>query len=372
MTDKKKITIDEYFSSTALGSLSRAVGNTLYGINHQQVPPVLPMTKDMYGLTLMVRPQLNLQTDNLRNVRSLYSLLSTSETSIQRYIRCMLDPRLQHGHGSGEYSKPLTCPLVDPLQAFIPVASSTLLTLSGWPDVVSPLFVSEPGLYKENYLQVDGTTKIYNNYDLDLTFRNFRGNPLVQLFQTWQTYTSCVFEGTLVPYLDFIIENEIDYMTRIYKFTFASDKETINMMAATGVSVPISTPMGNFFDHNHEMPFNNQVKEFTVRMSSLGAIYNDPILVHEFNKTVQIFNPYMRDNLRETQMTKIPRDVIGLFNNRGYPRINHTNMKLEIWIQTDIYNKVIEAYHMSGANPYTTELIADNVNAGVNSDVKFI
>jgi hypothetical protein len=175
-----------------------------------------------------------------------------------------------------------------------------------------------------------------------------------------------------MPYLDFIIENEIDYMTRIYKFTFASDKETLNMMAATGVSVPISTPMGNFFDHNHEMPFNNQVKEFTIRMSSLGAIYNDPILIHEFNKTVQIFNPYMRDYLRETQMTKIPRDVIGLFNNRGYPRINHANMKLEIWIQTDIYNKVIEAYHNSSANPYTTALIASNVNKGANNDVKFI
>lgn len=364
MADKKKLAIDEYFSSTALGSLSRAVGNTLYGLNHQQTPPALPMTKDMYGVTFMVRPQLNLQSDNIRNVRSLYSLMNDTETSFQRFIRCTLDPRQQMGYGTSKYKvPPLACPLVDPLQAFIPVVSNTLLTLSGWPDVVSPTFVSDSGLYKENYIQVDGTTKIFNNFDLDLTFRNFRGNPLVQLFQVWQTYMSSVFDGSLVPYLDFIVENEIDYMTRIYKFTFAQDKESINMLGATGVSFPVATPMGNFFDHNYEMPFNNQVKEFTVRLSSIGAIYNDPVLVYEFNKTVEIFNPYMRDMLRPTNMTRIPKEFKTLFMNRGYPRINHENMKLEYWIDNATYNAVTKAANSSTANPFLSTLSLGTVTA---------
>jgi hypothetical protein len=68
-------TIDDFFRTTPVGSIDRAIGNNLYGINHRQVNAILPSNKDMYGMTFFVRPQLNLTTENVANMRNLYSLL---------------------------------------------------------------------------------------------------------------------------------------------------------------------------------------------------------------------------------------------------------------------------------------------------------
>jgi hypothetical protein len=164
-------TLDDYFSSTPIGSVDRAMGNNLYGINHRQTPGLVPSNKDTYGLTFFTRPQLNLQADNIRTERKFYSLLSKNELSMQRYIRCMLDPRLNVGvnvkHLASDsaredkvvYTYPaVTTPLIDVHQAFIPVLTNNLITLSGWPDVTAPVFESDAGMYKESYAQVDGLT----------------------------------------------------------------------------------------------------------------------------------------------------------------------------------------------------------------------
>ena len=73
--------LDDLFASTGVGSLDKAIGNNLYGINHRQTATPVPSNKDTYGLTFFVRPQLNLQTDNIRNVRQFYPLLTENETS---------------------------------------------------------------------------------------------------------------------------------------------------------------------------------------------------------------------------------------------------------------------------------------------------
>ena len=87
-------TLDDYFQSTPVGSVDRAIGNNLYGINHRQVAGMVPINKDLYGLTFFVRPQLNLHSNNVRNLRLLYPLLNKNTNSIQRFTRCTLDPRL--------------------------------------------------------------------------------------------------------------------------------------------------------------------------------------------------------------------------------------------------------------------------------------
>ena len=64
--------LDDYFQSTPIGSVDKAIGNNLFGINHRQIPGLVPSNKDIYGFTFFTRPQLNLQTDNIRNERRFY------------------------------------------------------------------------------------------------------------------------------------------------------------------------------------------------------------------------------------------------------------------------------------------------------------
>lgn len=344
--------LDDYFQSTPIGSIERAIGENLYGINHQQISSAVPSNKDLYGLTFFVRPQLNMQADNIRNERLFYPLLSQNETSMQRFVRCMLDPRLMYGYGEGKNSVPrIPCPLLDNQQAFITVLTNDLLSISGWPDMALPTFKSDKGLYNEVYMQADGIVKNYENYSITASFRNTRGDPILYMFYIWLHYQALVFEGTLIPYPDFIVENELDYNTRIYRLVLDPTRTYVKKIAACGVAQPVSVPTASFFDYSSDKPYNDQNKDISIQFECLGAIYQDDILVDEFNKTVQVFNPSMRDMSRDFTMAKVRNSLYHLFKNRGYPRIDPLTYALEWWIDKPYYEARAGAFLNISAKP---------------------
>lgn len=329
--------LDDYFQSTPIGSIDKAIGNNLYGINHEQIPGMVPSNKDVYGFTFFTRPQLNLQSDNLRNERRFYPLLTQNELTIQRFVRMSLDPRLGYGYQFMNDSIPaISCPVLDNQNAFFAVLTNNLNSISGWPDIVAPTFDSKPGLYKEVWSIVDGITRNYESFDIDATFRNTRGDPILYLFYIWIHYASLVFEGRLSPYIDMISENEIDYNTRIYRLVLDRQKDTVTKIAATGPAFPISVPTGSFFDYNNEKPYNDQNKDISIRFRCLGVDYQDDILIKEFNDTVVVFNPAMADNMR-SMMVKVGKNVAPMFKNRCYPRIDPKTYQLEWYVAGDTY-----------------------------------
>ena len=343
------ISLDDLFSMGAIGPLKTAIGKNLTGFNHRQTPTNIPYNKDVQGLTFFTRPQLNLRGPNVRNVRTLYPLLNTNETSIQRYVRCTLDPRLMVGD---EYMPPMTCPWVRNEHAFISVLTNNIMSVSGWDDLTTPVFTSDRGNYNEAYCQVDGILDNYEVSDMDVTFRNLKGDVIIYLFYVWMRYQSYVFEGKMVPYPDMLVENRLDYMTRMYRLVLDPTKTFVTKIAATGLVFPIGLSIGQFFDFNEETPFNEQTKEITVRFKVIGKIYLEDILIKEFNETVKIFNPIMKDKTREAQMQKIPMALLQLFNHEGFPRINPNNDELEWWLPNTQYARVVNAL---GNNPTSSE-----------------
>lgn len=333
--------LDDFLQSSPIGSIQTAVGNNFYGINHRQQPNVVPINKDHYGLTFFVRPQLNLLTDNIRNVRIFTPLLTKNNASIQTIARCLLDPRLMQGYPN--IGNRLNCPFVDHEQAFIPILTNHLKSISGWPDIVVPTATSKEGAYQEAHSMADGTTVNYTAYDIEATFRNSKGDPIMLLFYIWTHYMSLVYEGLLVPYPDFIVENEIDYNTRIYRLILDPTKKKVQKIGATGVSFPTSLPIGGFFDYSNEKPYNDNNSDITIRFKCLGAQYQDDILIFEFNKTVAVFNPSMSERNISNQMVKIPDSLLTIFNNRGYPRIDPLTYDLEWWVNAEEYQKKINA-----------------------------
>lgn len=331
--------LDDYFQSTPIGSLDKAIGNNLYGINHRQTPNAVPSNKDTYGLTFFVRPQLNLQLDNVRNIRLMSPLTTTNSRTVQFYTKCMLDPRLMAGYRfQNTVIPPLNCPLVDNLNAFIPILTNNLNSISGWPDITLPTHDFEPGLYREGYSIGDGLTRNFETFDVDASFRNTKGDPILYTFYIWLHYISNVFRGTLMPYLDMVSENEIDYNTRIYRLVLDRDKNKVTKIAATGAAFPITVPTGSFFDYTTEKPYNDQNKDITIRFKCMGIDYLDDILISEFNETVVIFNPGMADGVREKSMVPVPKSLLTIFNNRGYPRIDPKDNTLEWWVPNELFS----------------------------------
>ena len=337
--------IDDFFKSTAIGSVSRAIGNNLYGVNHMQVPGMVPSNKDSYGLTFFTRPQLNLQADNIRAYSKFYPMLTDNAMSIQRYVRCMLDPRLQAGYSfgtgaGGKYSAvpPMKCPVVDQHNIFIPVLSNNLKSITGWPDITAPTYSSDPGLLKESQSLVDGSCEIYETLDLDCNFRNVRGDPIIYMHAVWISYMCNGATGLFTPYPDMISEREIDYNTRIYRLVLDQHKDTVTKIACTGAGFPVALSMGAFFDFNDEKPYNDQNNDFTIRYKVDGVLYNDDIIIKWFNDAVCIFNEAMVDSRRENELFKLGKSVKHLFNNRGYPRINPKTYELEWWVPRNMWD----------------------------------
>ena len=142
---------------------------------------------------------------NIRNVRKFYDLLNTDELSMQRYVRCTLDPRLETGIGDRQDDNgPVTSPLVDNNQAFIPLLTNSLVSLNGWQDFDVQTYTSKEGVYREQYTQVDSINEFYNTFQITASFNNTKGDPILYLFYIWIKYMSYVYEGRLSPYPDFI------------------------------------------------------------------------------------------------------------------------------------------------------------------------
>jgi hypothetical protein len=336
--------LDDILSINPIGPLSTAIGNNFYGINHRQISTPIPSNKEHYGLTLFVRPQLNMQSENLRNVRIFTPLLTKDFNSIQTITRVTLDPRLHYNYPSGDSA--IDTVLVDKYQSFIPFLTNHLKTLSGWPDLVVPTYTSKEGAYQEAQSIADGITKNFTAYDITATFRNSKGDPVTSLFYHWEHYQSHVFEGTLVPYADMIANNEIDYNTKIYRLVLDQTKKYLIKIAAT-IAFPTSLPTGAYMDYNIEKPYNDQNDDITVRFKCNGFEFNDDILIKELNECVGYFNPSMRPEYLESRMIQIPDELLHIFNNRGYLRIDPVTYEVQWWADKDFYRRKINGLNAS-------------------------
>lgn len=318
------------------GSLSQAVTNTFYGINHQGAGVPAPRNNDHYGLTFFTRPRLNLSYDNIIAYRPLTNLLTTAPLSVNRAVRTYLDPVAERASVN-----PIRTPLVDPYNPFIPLLTNTLISISGWPDSTVETYTSTEGLKREAWSMVDGTSRIYRTFDLTANFRNVVGDPITLLFHAWMHYAACVYEGVMVPHPDHIVENEIDYQTRIYRLVLDPTRTYVQKIAATGAAFPIANSIGNSFNYNNEKPVTEENAEISVPFRCMGVDYLDPITMLEFNKVVELFNPAMADGKRgyNNALVKLTAAERKVYNYRGYPHIDLETCELEWWVPAADYRQ---------------------------------
>jgi len=336
--------LDDFFSYTQpIGSIAQAAGNTLRGINQTRGSSYVPVNRDSQGYVFFTRPMLNLSDFNLIRTRDMRHLLSGKSASVQRYVRCMLDPSLK------DFGNPsIECPLVDNNNVFMPLLTNTILSLSGWPDVIAPTYTSKQGARKEQWSIIDGTTEINQSFDLDATFLNLADEPVTMLFSTWLKYASYVFDGTMIPYAGFETRNEIDYTTRIYRVVMDRDNRFVKKIACTVASFPLNDPAGKFFDFDRTKQYTNQTREINIRFKCMGALYNDDAIPMWFNKASGYANPGLAevvasDYKTTTHYEKIPRELLPRLKYQGYPLINTNTYELEWWIDKSsaAYKKVI-------------------------------
>ena len=345
-------------NKTGVGGLKSVVSSAYLGINYFGNGSPSPANNEQMGLTFFTRPLLNLSYDNIIHERSMALMISGAVNSVPRAIRAYLDPigakgyQETFGENTTQY-KGFGSELVDPLNPFIPLLSNNLLSLSGWPDPYVDTYTTKAGIYKEEFAMVDGFSKIYQAFDLSANFRNILGDPISYMFHVWTQYASLVKEGVLNPRPDMIVENEIDYNTRIYRLILDPSRRYVLKIGACGAAFPTSNSLGSHFNYNIDKPFNRDNDQISVTFKTMGAAYYDPILIYEFNRTVDIFNPWMDANTDKSpkrlgSYVYVEPKYKPLFNYLAYPRINIKTMELEWWVLNTHYQEVMSLNSKTG------------------------
>jgi len=302
------------------------------------IPALLPNT-DNQGYVFFTKPCLNLSYDNVIPFRKLVYLADTRPTSMGNAIRCMLSPSLMEGN---ENNRSL---IVDDKCAFLPI-SNLLRKLSAPPDIVADVYTSSEGYNKEQISFIDSKTGIYNAYDLTAEFQNMEGDPITSIFDSWIIYAQRVLDGTMLPFPRNQIERRVDYQTRIYRLIMDRNKEYVQKISVSDACFPTSVPRGGVMGYDNTVHITPENDVIQVNFRCIGAEYDDPILIQEFNNIVATFNPAMSESnyggmVKIKGLTDIGLSKKALMNYRMYPRISAT-MELEWYADPNDYQLIME------------------------------
>ena len=310
-----------------------ALTNNLYGLNPTHIEEKIHGDSSFKTHVFFTRPQLNLTSANCILSNELIKLLTVTDNSIHRYTRAMLDPRLFHSEAN------IKSDLVDPLNPFIPALSNFVTKIGGWPDVVMATRTSKEGYLKEQTIIADGTTEIYNSFDLDMTFRNVSQEPITTIFGIWLDYMDKVHKGRIMPYMDMIMRREIDYMSRVYIITTDETSNVIKKITNTGAGFPITNPMGMFSDFDKASNTNKTPKDINIRFKCIGAEYNKHNSMLDFNALVAAFHPKMKKlhtGDANSGMMQVPESLYPLLKYRIYPYIDLATNRLLWYVDEEI------------------------------------
>lgn len=313
------------------GGLTNAQTNTLRGINHRGTGSPISVPQDNQGIIFFTRPEMNLSYNNVFNDRVLTPLLNRDRNSLGMAIRCLLDPTLEDRY--------IVSNLIDNRNPFIPILTNQSISASGWPDMTVDSFVSEEGLFKENYGWVDSYYKTYQAFDLSTNFNNQPGHPIIFMMTVWLAYMANVYTGVMSPHFSKIYRNEIDYNTSIFRLILDPKREHVIHIAKCSAAYPTVNPTGALFNFNSQTPLVADVNEVSLSWKCFGVEYDDPILLLEFNGAVYKRNPGMGSQAsREALYHKLTKKEELLYNYYGLPWINiENNHRLEWWVTKEQY-----------------------------------
>nr|DAS66581.1 MAG TPA: hypothetical protein [Bacteriophage sp.] len=320
-------------------TLSESMTNTFKGPNIISNTPMLKPNTNLPGYVFTVRPDLNFSTANLRIERKMSPLLTDKANSIMRAIRCILAPQcMMPMHQAGFPNRAgrmpyLECPLVDKNYPFIAISDNNVKSLTGWPSGQLGIRSTPAGILKEVHLMADGPSTYKGEFSLNMSLNSMKGNPLMYLYYYWILYIGMVYTQSygLMPWPEYLSNGRMDYTTRIYRLIMDETKTYVTEAAMTGYAIPRSIDIGPYFDYQADnyRPYIERTTE--VEFACSGVEYLDEIIIKQFNRTVEIFQPLMGDKYRAKRLIKVDKKYQKIMNNKVYPWINPISRELEWW-----------------------------------------
>mgnify|MGYP003294138664 CR=1 FL=1 len=285
-------------------------------------------SRELTGFTFITRPRCNLCQANLANVRQFAPLLFCDNQSTSHMIRMLLDTKL-----AATLSGERPTELFDPHNPFLVPACNALQSINGFPDPNLAVETTEGGFFSEAQTCVIGYDRLAHGTELQLSFKDYPGGPVMALHQAWVDYMGFLGDGTMSQYLEDIEHNIMGYTVSIYRFIMDPTGRQITRWAKATGCFPKMNPSGSIFNVNQGEHVVNAVKEFSLSYwAHHFGHYNDPIILKEFNMLVERYNSWIQkdDKGNVTNAIIAPRSI----NNRaGIPYITQKNGFTElVWL----------------------------------------
>lgn len=333
--DDRMDVMDNIARSAGVGSEYSKYQDLFYGLNALPNMAPLPTHRELQGLTLFTKPELNLSYDNISPVRSLAHLLTQDPNTSQYAVRMLLDPTTYSATTNKSQ-------LVDGQSPYLNLLSNSLQSMSTPPDIGMNVYTSPEGIAKEVWMMPDSIAEYNGRYDITCTFNNVRGNTVLMLFHTWLLYMGALRVGPCLPHPKNRYENRMDFNTRIERFKFDVHGEKIEQWYHCGAAVPTNCSIGAGFGFNRDEAGEMENKQLSVQFACVGAVYNDPIQLLEFNIRMIRANGNLRDDLRKSHYVKAERRLLKAVNYNAYPLINLSTCSMEWWVPKDDYARLVK------------------------------
>lgn len=318
--------LDALARSRGRASVTESFAKTIRGLNILPMnPSTLQRDNDTQGYVFFTRPSLNLSYDNLIKDRRTEIFLTDDLDTYPAMIRRQLDFLIDRA--ANQKSS-----LSSPNNPFIPLLSNQLLNMAAWPDMVADHYVSKSGLYKESWGMYDGVHRIFNDWDLNCTFRSILGDPVTKMILLWVIYGLSVFAGDMTPRESYIFRNVIDYQTAIYRFVMTPDYRYIKDAAKT-IGFPIGCSTGGKFSFNASDLYSTENDQISVPFKCFGMDFSDPIILREFNVTVLRCNRDFFPNIRTAKWRRLSPNEYSAFNHEALPYIDENTGEFQWWIR---------------------------------------
>lgn len=332
--------IDNVSRNSGYGTESKKIQQLYAGLNILPNMMPAPVYKEMQGLVLFTKPDLNLSVGNIGNVRELLHLLNPDPNSVPNAVRKMLDPSTQIIE-EREFCS-LASNLVDPKLPYISLLSNTLATMSPPPDIGLSPYVTEEGIVKEQWMMNDSIAMYNGKFDITITNELTEDAGLLLMMHAWLTYMSYLRIGPVVPHPHNRIQDRMDYFTRIERYKFDKTGRYITQWWHCGAAFPTNLSIGAGFGFTREQAYETENKTISTQFACVGSVYQDPIQLYEFNIRMKRHNPLLEDWSRSSHYKKVPYALKAAMNGLCYPLINLATNEMEYWAEPMALEDVIK------------------------------
>lgn len=307
------------------------------------------------GITFFTRPKLPLTVGNLAQCPTLASFNTLNPMSRAFAIRCWLDTHFTGNNPGTErnesaivnrhYQEAISnCPYFDQMSSFLIPLGNACVSQSGWPDPFIQTFTTNGGFFCEDQTFPIGSDRLRKTYDIQFTFREGPGAPILALLYTWYEVMACLTEGTMIAYAEDINAQRMCYTCSIYRFLLDPSKTHITHYAKATGCFPKAPPLGALFNQSKGEINIQAANEISIPFVCNKVEYDDPRILLDFNFLVTKYCP---------EISLYPVLKPEPYNNfKGYPFVISTAKGLELAFR----EPPIRAYtdSRSGKMPATT------------------